>query len=158
MVGSLLSLQESQYLDKNRVQNSAQSELQISRNIKNGERAESGTQKQRDKSNLRGDLAPPTPWRPWTRGETLLPSREKVKEEEEEGGSLPLSPGGTRMPSGPSPQQRFTPRTSPLSSPTLPPSMQWCNPSFTRCNLYLNMVLNAIYYFPMMYGCPMMFE
>ena len=25
------------------------------------------------------------PWRPWTRGETLLPSREKVKEEEEEG-------------------------------------------------------------------------
>ena len=33
-----------------------------------------------------------------------------------------------------------------------------CNPSFTRCNLYLNMVLNAIYYFPMMYGYPMMFE
>ena len=33
-----------------------------------------------------------------------------------------------------------------------------CNPSFTRCNLYLNMVLNAIYYFPVMYGYPMMFE
>ena len=32
------------------------------------------------------------PWRPRTRGETLLPSREKVKEEEEEGGlSPPLS-------------------------------------------------------------------
>ena len=33
------------------------------------------------------------PWRTWTRGETLLPSREKVKEdEEEEGGpSPPLS-------------------------------------------------------------------
>ena len=29
------------------------------------------------------------PWRPWTRGETLLPSREKVKEEEEEGGLSP---------------------------------------------------------------------
>ena len=31
------------------------------------------------------------PWRPWTRGETLLPSRGKVKEEEEEGPSPPLS-------------------------------------------------------------------
>ena len=30
--------------------------------------------------------------------------------------------------------------------------------TFTRCNLYLNMVLNAIYYFPMMYGYLMMFE
>ena len=29
------------------------------------------------------------PWRPRTRGETLLPSREKVKEEEEEGGLSP---------------------------------------------------------------------
>jgi len=35
--------------------------------------------------------------------ETLIPSSEKVKEEEEEeGGSLPLSPGGPGMPSGPS--------------------------------------------------------
>ena len=32
------------------------------------------------------------PWRPRTRGETLLPCREEVKEEEEEGGlSPPLS-------------------------------------------------------------------
>ena len=36
------------------------------------------------------------------------------------------------------------------------PSMQRCNPSFTCCNLYLNMVLNATYYFPMMYGYPVM--
>ena len=49
-------------------------------------------ERQRDISNLGGALAPPTPWRPWTRGETLLPSREKVKEEEQEGGlSPPLS-------------------------------------------------------------------
>ena len=34
------------------------------------------------------------PWEPRTRGETLLPSREKVKEEEEGGGSLPLASGG----------------------------------------------------------------
>jgi len=47
---------------------------------------------QRERSNLGGALAPPPPWRPWTRGETLLPSREEVKEEEEGGGlSPPLS-------------------------------------------------------------------
>ena len=28
--------------------------------------------------------------------------------------------------------------------------MQLCNLSLNRCDLYLNMVLNAIYYFPMM--------
>ena len=48
------------------------------------------THKQRDMSNLGGALAPPMPWRPRTRGETLLPSREEVKEEEDEG--APLSP------------------------------------------------------------------
>ena len=40
------------------------------------------------------------PWRPWTRGETLLPSKEEVKEEEEGGGSLPLASGGTGVPPG----------------------------------------------------------
>ena len=43
-------------------------------------------ERQRDRSKLGGALAPPPPWRPWTREETLLPSREKVKEEEEEEG------------------------------------------------------------------------
>ena len=38
VVGALLSLQESQYPDKNRVKISAQSELGISGNIRNGER------------------------------------------------------------------------------------------------------------------------
>ena len=46
-------------------------------------------ERQRDRSNLGGALAPPTPWRLWTRGETLLPSKEKVKEEEEGGGLSP---------------------------------------------------------------------
>ena len=41
-VGALLSPQESQYPDKNCVQISAQSELRISGNIRNGERKESG--------------------------------------------------------------------------------------------------------------------
>ena len=47
-------------------------------------------ERQRDRSNLGGALAPPTPWIPWTRGETLLTSREEVKEEEDEGVPSPL--------------------------------------------------------------------
>ena len=46
-------------------------------------------ERQRDRSNLGEALAPPTPWGSWTRGGTLLPSREEVKEEEEEGGLSP---------------------------------------------------------------------
>jgi hypothetical protein len=49
-------------------------------------------EKQRERSNLGGAPAPLPPWRPWTRGETILPSRGEVKEEEEGGGlSPPLS-------------------------------------------------------------------
>ena len=41
-----------------------------------GQNLERGNrERQRDKSNLRGALAPPPPCKPWTRGETLLPSR-----------------------------------------------------------------------------------
>ena len=47
-------------------------------------------ERQRDRSNLGGTLAPPPPWRPWTKGETLLPSREEDKEEEDEGAPSPL--------------------------------------------------------------------
>ena len=47
---------------------------------------------QRGRSNLGGAPAAPPPWRPWTRGGTLLPSRGEAKEEEEGGGlSPPLS-------------------------------------------------------------------
>ena len=66
---------------------SPQSELRISRYKRNGARAESeNAETERDRSNLGGALTPPTPWEPRTRGETLLPSREEVKEKEEEGG------------------------------------------------------------------------
>ena len=79
-------------MDRDRVKISAQSELRISRNIKkvkwqNEERG--NWERQNDISNLGGALAPPKTWEPRTRGETLLPSREKVKEEEEEGGLSP---------------------------------------------------------------------
>ena len=64
---------------------SGQSELRISIYIRNGEtepeEERRNRERQRDRSNLRVALAPPTPWEPRTREETLLPSREKVKEE-----------------------------------------------------------------------------
>ena len=44
------------------------------------------------------------------------------------------------------------------STPTLSPFMQRCNTPSSRYSLYLNMALNSIYYFPMIYGYPMMFE
>ena len=99
------------------------------------------------------------PWRPRTKGETLLPSREDVKEEEEGGGlSLSLAYGGTGVPPGAIIITAiFTNKFTAIITNSSP-SMKRCNPSFTCCNLYLNMVLNAIYYFPMMYGYPMMFE
>ena len=65
---------------------SPQSELRISRYKGNGARAESENAKieretERQIQSRRGSH-PPTPWEPRTRGETLLPSREEVKEEE----------------------------------------------------------------------------
>ena len=76
-------------------------ELWISGNIRNGERPDLATQKERERerSNLGGALAPLPPWRPWTRGETLLPSKEKIKKNKK-GGSLPLSSGGAGTPPG----------------------------------------------------------
>ena len=80
------------HLEKNRVKISAQSELRISRNIRNRFWPDLRTRnrrEQRGKSNLGGAPAPPPPWRPRTRGGTLLSSRGEAKEEEEGGGSLP---------------------------------------------------------------------
>ena len=46
--------------------------------------------RQRDRSNLGGALTPPMPWEPRNRRETLFPSWEEVKEEEDEGAPSPL--------------------------------------------------------------------
>ena len=60
-VGALLPPQESQYPDKNHVQISAQSELRISRNLRNGERAESEsaeTERDREMDPISEGLSP----------------------------------------------------------------------------------------------------
>ena len=120
-----------------------------------------GTQKQRDRSNLGGALAPPKPWEPRTRGETLLPSREKVKEEEEGGGSLSLASSGTGVPPGAIIITAIYTNTSAIIiniSITFPPLSTAVHSPATRCTLYLNMVLYASYYYPMMCCHPMMSE
>ena len=147
-------------MDRDRVQISAQSELQISENIRNGEGVESeNAETERDKETdpISEGLSPlPCHGDHGPEGKPFSHLGRRSRKKKKKGGSLPLFPAGT--PPGPSSSPQSTPTTSPPSSPTLPPSMQRCNPSFTSCNLYLNMVLNAIYYFPMMYGYPMMFE
>ena len=91
-------------------------------------------------------------------GEFSSPARGEAKEEEEVGGSLPITSGGIGVPPGQRSGRRSTSTILLPSTPTFSPSMQRCNTSSSHCNLYLNMVLNSIYYFPMIYGHPMMFE
>ena len=141
---------------------SIQSELRISRYIRNGERAESqNAETERDRSNLGGALAPPTPWIPWTRGETLLTSREEVKEEEEEGGLSPPRSGGVGTPPEAIIITAIYTNTFAIFtniSITFSPLSTAVHSPATRCTLYLNMVLYASYYYPMMCCHPMMFE
>ena len=77
---------------KNHVKTLAQSELRTSGNIRNGFRLDLGTRnrrEQRGRSNLGGAPAPPPPWRPWTRGGTLLPSRGRPRKKKKEGALSP---------------------------------------------------------------------
>ena len=102
------------------------------------------------------------PWRPRTRGETLLPSREEVKEEEEEEGDpSPLSSGGAGTPLGAIIITAIYTNASAIFaniSITFPPLSTAVHSPATRCTLYLNMVLYASYYYPMMCCRPMMSE
>jgi len=137
---------------------SSQSELQISGNIRNGERVESEnaeTERDRETYPISEGLLPlPRHGGQGPEGKPFSHLGRRSRKKKTKGPPLPFSYGGA----GTLPWTSSSPQSSPPSSPTLPPSMQRCNLSLTRYNLYLNMVLNAIYYFPMMYGYPMMFE
>ena len=105
------------------------------------------------------------PWRPRTIGETLLPSREKVKEEEEEeeeeGGLSPPLSRWHRNAVGAIIITAIYTNTSVIFtniSITFPHLSTEVHSPAPRCTLYLNMVLYASYYFPMMCCHPMMFK
>ena len=104
-------------------------------------------------------LAPGRPKIPWTRGGNLLPSRGRPSKKKKEGASLPLSPGGAGVSPGEPSWRRSSPTTSPPSSPSFPLFVQRCTLSLSPLyNLYLNMVLDHIYYYPMMCCTSIMFE
>ena len=102
------------------------------------------------------------PWRPRTRGETLLPSREEVKEEEDEGSPSPLLFRWRRNAAVAiiiiTAIYTNTSAIFTNISITFPPLSTAVHSPATRCTLYLNMVLYASYYYPMMCCHPMMSE
>ena len=162
-VAALLWPQESEFLEKKiSAKVSIQSELRISIYIRNGERAaeeNAETERDRETDPISEGLSPlPRHGGQGPEGKPFSHLGRRSRKKKTKGPPLPFSSGGAGTLPWPSSSPQSSPTTSPPSSPTLPPSMQRCNLSLTRCNLYLNMVLNAIYYFPMMYGYPMMFE
>ena len=86
---------------------------------------------------------------------------EEVKEEEEGGGLSPLASGGTGTPPGAIIITAIYTNTSIIFtniSITFPLLYSAVHFPASRCTLYLNMVLYASYYFPMMCCHPMMSE
>ena len=103
------------------------------------------------------------PWRLRTRGETLLPSREEVKEEEDEGAPSPLLFRWRRNAAVAiiiiiTTIYSNTSAIFTNISITFPPLSTVVHSPATRCTLYLHMVLYASYYYPMMCCHPMMSE
>ena len=148
---------------------SGQSELRISIYIRNGEgAAEQNVETERDRETdpISEGLSPlPHHGGQGPEGKPFSHLGRRSRKKKEEGGSLPLASGGTGVPPGAIIITAIYTNTSTIFTNNFTaiitnssPSMQRCNPSFTRCNLYLNMVLNAIYYFQMMYGYHMMFD
>ena len=157
--------QESQYPDKNRVQNSAQSELRISGNLRNDERAESRcaeTEGNREKEQIWA--GPPPLLRhgsPGPEGKPFSHLGRRSRKKKKEGGSLPLASDGTGVPPGAIIITAIYTNTYAIFtniSITFPPLSTAVHSHATRCTLYLNMVLYASYYYPMMCCHPMMSE
>ena len=84
----------------------------------------------------------------------------RSKKKRKKGAHLPLSSGGVGTLPWSSPSSPRSTPTPPPSSPTSPspspPLSTVVHSSATRCTLYLNMVLYASYYYPMMCCHPMM--
>ena len=82
-------------MEKGHVKISAQSKLRISGNLRNREEGHiwetRNKREHKGRSKLGGAPAPLQPWRPWTRGGTLLPSRGEAKEEEEGGARIMMA-------------------------------------------------------------------
>ena len=85
----------------------------------------------------------------------------RSRKKKTKGPALPLASGGAGTPPWAIISTAIYTNTSAIFtniSITFPPLSTAIHSPATRCNIYLNMVLNAIYYFPMIYGYPVMFE
>ena len=118
-------------------------------------------ERQRDRSNLGGALAPPTPWSHGPEGKPFSHLGRRSRKKKKKGGSLPLASGGAGTPQGGIIITAIFTNTSAIFtniSITFPPLSTAVHSPATHCTLYLNMVLYASYYYPMMCCHPMMSE
>ena len=109
LVRWLVLQQESQYPDRNHVKISAQSELCIFGNLRNSERAESEMQKHTQRERDRETDPISEGLSPLRRhgghgpeGKPFSHLGRRSRKKKKKGGPLPLSPGGTGTPPGPS--------------------------------------------------------
>ena len=145
---------------------SGQSELRISIYIRNGEIGpdeNAETERDRETYPISEGLSPlPRHGGHGPEGKPFSHlGRRSRKKKKKEGGSLPLASGGTGVPPGAIIITAIYTNTSAIFtniSITFPPLSTAVHSPATRRTLYLNMVLYASYYYPMMCCHPMMSE
>ena len=144
---------------------SPQSELRISGYKKNGERAESEnaeTERDREIDPISEGLSPlPCHGSQGPEGKPFYHLGRRSRKKNKKGGSLPLASGGAGTPPGAIIFTVIFTNTSAIFtniSITFPVLSTAVHSPATHCTLYLNMVLYASYYYPMMCCHPMMSE
>ena len=120
------------------------------------------TQKQRETDPISEGLSPlPRHGGHGPEGKPFSHLERRSRKKKKEGGSLPLASGGTGVPPGAIIITAIYTNTSAIFtniSITFPPLSTVVHSPATRCTPYLNMVLYASYYYPMMCCHPMMSE
>ena len=142
---------------------SIQSELRISGYIRNGEKAEPGnaeTERDRETDPISEGLSPlPCHGGHGPEGKPFSHLGRRSRKKKKKGGSLPLASGGAGALPGAIIITAIFTNTAVIFtniSITFPLLYSAVHSPATRCTLYLNMVLYASYYYPMMCCHPMM--
>ena len=152
-------------MDKNCVKISAQSELRISGNLRNGERAESAnteTERDRETDPISEGLSPlPCHGDQGLEGKPFSHLGRRSRKKKKKGALSPSLPVASERRRGHHHVMTIYTNTSVIFTNifiTFPHLSTVVHSSTTRCTLYLNMVLYASYYYPMMCCHPMMSE
>ena len=149
---------------KIRAKDSPQSKLRISGYKRNGARAESGnaeTERDRETDPISEGLSPlPSHGSQGPEGKPFSHLGRRSRKKKKKGGSLPLASGGAgTLPGAIIITAIFTNNYAIFTNISITFSHLYpaVHSPATRCTLYLNMVLYASYYYPMMCCHPMMF-